>query len=1181
MFSFVSAYWRDRFLCFLTALCAATAPLGASEPEDSVAQIEELLGAGRYNAALEQAEQFAAEVQESGRRKGLNVASAMVILGRAQHKMARYAEADLAYRLAISIREKRLGPTHLHVADALIHLVRLSNDLGRHHEARALADRALTIRMSRLGPQNLKTVQATYLAAITIAHLHDYESARKRFQLVLEIRNRMLEPGHPARAEVMHRLGRTYGALAKFDKAEVFLKRSLAIQEKRLRPDHPTLIKHLRDLATWHERKGDIERGVHLQRRATSIAEKTWGENALPVGYQLHRSAQLALAQGDPKRAERLTRRAIKIVKGHPGPKPPGLGAMVSFLAVSLTEQQRANEAEPFFKQAVTIAENTRDANAEGISASLLNLGRFYNLQGRYNEAETLLRRSLSVAESVLGSEHPFIAVILLELAGAQSGPHPKEKARALLKRAVRLREKAFGPNHPGVARALVRAAQTENPEDAESHLLRALDILERAFGQQHSGLVWLLSDLAEINVKLGRANEALSYAQRGLKIADASFNDFHPGRLRILQQIARLQSRKKNWREADKYLAEAVKSAIARTSKRWKHTAKSFSDRNRERLPIHGAAIVSRIKIRSLMAATDETIARGFTNEGFEHAQWANASAAASALARMSSRFAVDDDTLGGAIRERQDLVAEWRSRDKRRTRFLAQPVADRNHKANEANEERLRAIDQRMSEIDKRLAGDFPQYAELVNPKPVRVDQIQAQLLPNEVLLFLVDTPSLDEIPDASFIWVLTPNKAYYVKTSLGGHSLRNEVLALRCGLNRAAWYGTRAQRCSELLGIPLANAPAGSDSLPFDLQRAQFVYNELFGQIAEVIRGKQLLIVPTGAFNGLPMQVLVTQFVPPAQKPNYSKVMWFGQQNALTILPTVTSFNALRVFAKSSKALAPFVGFGNPLLKGVNGADDSAWKHQSCAQVSKRALEFAGTPRAPRVSIDKLFRGELADVATLVRQPPLPETAQELCEVARSAGSVDVNDVVYLGERATEAQLKQLSASGTLAQARIVHFATHGLLARETSSLSQVLAEPALLLTPPKQASQQDDGLLTTSEIARLKLDADWVILSACNTAAGDHGSGQAFSGLARAFFYAGARALLVSHWYVDSQATVQLITGAFRTIRNYPRISRAEAMRRAMTAMIEAGGRTSHPSYWAPFVVVGAGALPVGK
>ena len=95
---------------------------------------------------------------------------------------------------------------------------------------------------------------------------------------------------------------------------------------------------------------------------------------------------------------------------------------------------------------------------------------------------------------------------------------------------------------------------------------------------------------------------------------------------------------------------------------------------------------------------------------------------------------------------------------------------------------------------------------------------------------------------------------------------------------------------------------------------------------------------------------------------------------------------------------------------------------------------------------------------------------------------------------------------------------------------------------------------------------------MILSACNTAAGD-GGGEALSGLARAFFYAGARSLMVSHWPVNSDAAVSLATGAIRVLASDPAIGKAEALRRAMLAEVAKGGRHADPANWAPFVLVG--------
>jgi CHAT domain-containing protein len=215
---------------------------------------------------------------------------------------------------------------------------------------------------------------------------------------------------------------------------------------------------------------------------------------------------------------------------------------------------------------------------------------------------------------------------------------------------------------------------------------------------------------------------------------------------------------------------------------------------------------------------------------------------------------------------------------------------------------------------------------------------------------------------------------------------------------------------------------------------------------------------------------------------------------------------------------------------------------------------------------------MRSGLADLAHIKVQVPLPETADELCAVAEDV-KADVARDIRLGMQATERVVKRLSASGELAKYRIVHFATHGVMAGQLDGTR----EPGLILTPPDKATEEDDGYLSASEIAALKLDADWVILSACNTAAGATTSAEALSGLARAFIYAQARALLVSHWEVYSDATVKLVTAAVREMAGDPKVGRAEAMRRSMLALIDKGAREeAHPAYWAPFIVVGEGA-----
>ncbi len=330
----------------------------------------------------------------------------------------------------------------------------------------------------------------------------------------------------------------------------------------------------------------------------------------------------------------------------------------------------------------------------------------------------------------------------------------------------------------------------------------------------------------------------------------------------------------------------------------------------------------------------------------------------------------------------------------------------------------------------------------------------------------------------------------------------------------------------------------------------------------------------MVADGELQQLPFSLLTTEPVDLGEDKDllfagYREVPWLARSHAVTTLPSVAALTTLRGLPPGAETRRAFAGFGDPWFSQAQATEAKA---ATTTAVATRGLAVRGLP----IHLRSLPQMAAFDSAELEKLPRLPDTAEEVRSIARALNA-DLTRDVFTGKAANEAQVKSMDLFGY----RVIAFATHGLVPGDLNGLTQ----PALALSAPEVAGVEGDGLLTMGEILGLKLDADWVVLSACNTAAAEGAGAEAISGLGRAFFYAGARALLVSNWPVETTSAKALTTDIFRRQAEDPTLSRAQALRRAMLGLMDGPGyvddkgRTvfsyAHPIFWAPFSLVGDG------
>ena len=276
-------------------------------------------------------------------------------------------------------------------------------------------------------------------------------------------------------------------------------------------------------------------------------------------------------------------------------------------------------------------------------------------------------------------------------------------------------------------------------------------------------------------------------------------------------------------------------------------------------------------------------------------------------------------------------------------------------------------------------------------------------------------------------------------------------------------------------------------------------------------------------------------------------------------------------MRALPEGNPEREAFVGFGDPIFtppRLETPALDST-------HLARRG-DVRGDIAVRGVRVSELGQLDSSVIASVSIQHlcRLPDTADEVSNIALSLGADPKRDV-FLGKAASETCIKKQD----LSKRRILVFATHALLPGDLDGLTQ----PALAFSSPKVTKEDEDGLLLLGEILTLKLDADLVVLSACDTGAGAGSGNEAVSGLGRAFFYSGARALLVTMWPVETTAANKLTTGMFRCWKNAQELSWAQAQQKSIFQILDSPGLKdneetlvasyAHPLFWGPYLVVG--------
>ena len=989
----------------------------------------------------------------------------------------------------------------------------------------------------------------------------EYAGGEESARLLVEEARRIFGGDHPDTATSLNVIADAQMRQGKYADAQENFSAALNIYEQRLGPEHVSTAAALNNLALVLEKLGDYPNAEAMLRRSLRILEKTLGRQHQDSATTLSNLGRVLDLQG--KFSETA------------GAAPVAEAKQLSARAEELINRGQYQEAETLHFRVLAIHESTLGKEHATTATSLSNLGNVLYLQGKFKEAEAVHRRALAVREKLLGAEHPDSATSMNNLAnvlqeqGKDELLSPSEaraqasfnlqaytETESLFRKALAIQERALGANHPATANTLNNLStyldRRGRPEEAEPLQRRALDILDRRLGPLHPDTAAMLTTLAVMLDRQGKIVESEALYRKAVDIARQAGNP----RILLLNssRLGYALAKRGRFREALPYYKEAADTLdylYVRTRGLSEETRAAF-------LGQYGNIYLETIKVLLQLQRTSPQA--GYEREVLEVAS-RNQSRIFTEMMRQAdvARFSADPAFLG-VKRKREDLQEKI---ENLRLGIVTIPLAQAGLDARRRDlAAQLAVANAELSALEDALWRDYPRFMELTNPRPVTVQDLQQKLLrPDEVLLSYV------LLPQEVVIFAVTRDRFQMVNAAIKREDVARRVRAIRRAIEKVA-VGESVLFLREI-------DPANLNSL----------YRDLVAPVAAALAGKQkVIVVADGPLLTFPLEFLVTRYGAAEQQAfeaaraasdgsaarpflgEFGALAYLGKEQRFAYLPSLSALASQRLYPKQRTGpRQEFTAFADPIFSPLPG--------QAYSPATRVALDLL----ANNYRVD---RNGLPDIARL------KETADEARSIARILGG---NSRLFIGDAAQE----KLAKSGELRNSLYVLFATHGFLGGEflpgmeptaerapSAARAKIRAQPALALTLVGDLGGED-GMLTMKEVIEdVELNADLVALSACNTA-GDTAqanNGEGFAGLTRAFMFAGAKSLLVSHWSVDSLSTEKLMTSTFRNIKQgEPALKAVSDAQRELQGGSYASGQyhfsRSHPFFWAAFVYVG--------
>ncbi len=951
-----------------------------------------------------------------------------------------------------------------------------------------------------------------------------------------------------AYVEALNRLGADAWDQGDYTAPTELLNHARTIGQKYLGPNHPVVGHTFHQLGRVSNSLGHYAEALGYHQQALSIRQAAYGETHPEVATSYNNLGYTYADVGDYDQALELYQNALQIRRAIWGETHPDVAGSLVNIGLLYLDKGDYDRALGYQTEALDIRRATLEAEDPEIGASYLNVGLAYDYLDDNEQALDYYNQARNVLQAALGEDHPWVAECYKNLGAMYDKTGETEQALDYYNRALRITRSTYGDNHPEVAQYYYNLGivhyQNADYDAALRYFNDGLAIDRSALGENHPSVAKTYHDIGTLYFDQGDAAQALTWHRKALNLRQNIYGARGPDLAQSYLSIGAVHADAGRYEEA----LQAYQQALIANAPIFADPDPSvnppldtgFSDamllqglRQKARILALRHNTPQRTPIDLEQAGTTYALAidlidrmrSGYKAEG-------------SKLFLSENALTIYEEAIGTALqqhnatRDEQYKAQAWNYAERSKAGILLEAF-------HEAEARQLAGIPDTLLALERELRIDLAFYEQNLPAEQsygAAADSVQLafwqgkffdrkQTYDELIQQFESDYPAYYNLKYQSHTATLEDVQTNLLdtETALVEYFVGDAHLYLFAVTDEQVEVHATPLDAAFTSQIKALRTGITTQDFPTYTAAASALYQSLLAPVASTIDGKTLLIVPAGPLHAIPFEALLTAPLDSTAQPmDYRVLPYLIQAHPVTYAysATLLSQTLARQHTPASKDLLAFAPIFDDTTPGPSERETGH-------------LPASGT------EVNRILEQFETGYGFTQRFFSNPSTR-------------------YLQQAANEAAVK----SSEVSNYRYVHLATHGFVDAEHPERSGLAFA---------RADDDEDGILHLGEIYTLNLNADLVVLSACETGLGQLARGEGVIGLTRGFLYAGASNVLVSLWKVDDTATADLMVDFYSRMRTGT--SHAEAIHQAKLGLISAHPRFARPYYWSSFVLVG--------